>query len=73
MTYNAQQITDVYNRTRELNPNMAPLGQITDVVGCAYNDELLGFSYDCSGPQGTVIVHMWCCPESLELVASCDY
>jgi len=73
MTYTAKQIATIYQRTRKLNPNMAPLGKITEVISQRYNDEVQGFSYNCRGPKGTVTVHLWCCPNSMELVASCDY
>jgi hypothetical protein len=77
MAYTAQQITYFHQRTREIYPELLrqpTLPVLTDVIYSGYNEEVNGFTYVLKSAAGYVItVHLWCCPETLEIVCSCDY
>jgi hypothetical protein len=73
MAYNAAEISALYARSVALYSNSTPLSEITTIDSIEYNDEICGFTYNCSGPKGSVTVYIMADPDSGEFIATCDY
>jgi hypothetical protein len=71
MAYNASEISALYARSVALY-NITPLGEITTIDSYEYNSEIEGFIYNCSGPEGSVVVYIITDPDSGEFLATCD-
>ena len=73
MAYSASEVAALYARSLALYPEIGALGEIDTIISSEYNEEIEGFTYVCSGPEGLVTVYIMSDPDSGEFLATTDY